>query len=405
MWNFVLPLLLIILWCPVTANAQSVKTDVISNVPRTVKRISSSVRAEEIAIFGFEFQRPYFGYEGPNFRPIDEEPSAGTRYFVRATLFRQEAIATAKFELVDESGLALRVLRLSKFSTSISDGDYVGFVQMPAQAFRIAVSGMDINGKPYRRVHKRTFQPTTNQPVSPELPPGLPPLEVEKVATALTIYEQQVMEKMDKASDKHPDGVIVMPRVHVSKIIYEPLLSDMGNQLGIRLNYDVIFSVDGDYAHSLDVSPDYDDLELRRLVKMNVAAEKITPMPEPPSYATPQIHVDLRTLIKYASMAQFKGGIAYHFTIDFVPDFIGQNDTNPKFCVNEEHYITKGSEQRVWEAMKANKASVKYWVVINKLDFAGETEQFFPPKTFYDSFIKEETVKCKSFKSFTSKSY
>ena len=61
-------------------------------------------RTAEIEFFSFEFERPYLGREGPNFTELEGEPSAGAQYLATAELFREDAVSTAKFELVDEDG-------------------------------------------------------------------------------------------------------------------------------------------------------------------------------------------------------------------------------------------------------------------------------------------------------------
>ena len=49
--------------------------------------------------------------------------------------------------------------------------------------------------------------------------------------------------------------------------------------------------------------------------------------------------------------------------------------------------------------MKASPAPVKYRVFINKMDWGGETEPFYPPKIFYDGFLREGAVKCKPYRN------
>ena len=113
--------------------------------------------------------------------------------------------------------------------------------------------------------------------------------------------------------------------------------------------------------------------------------EKIDPRPEPPSYATPDIHIDLNTLVKYGSEAWFKNAVLYHFSVDLVPNFVGQNASKRKFCVYEDQFKNSVESQRTWDAMKASPVPVKYRVFINKMDWGGETEAFYPPKIFFDA--------------------
>jgi hypothetical protein len=183
---------------------------------------------------------------------------------------------------------------MSKSDNSLDYGHYIGFAKVPSQPFRVAISGMGLESKRYRRVYANLFRPTNQPPVPPLLPPKLSRVEATRVANMLKYMEQQKIATMEKEEvSKHPDGVIVMPRVEVSNVTYETLRSEKDNRLGMRLRYDLRFSVDGNYAHDLYVFPFYEDDNARGLVNMEVINEKIDPRPEPPSYATPDDYVDL----------------------------------------------------------------------------------------------------------------
>jgi hypothetical protein len=365
-----------------------------------VERLASDPsRVNGVEFFSFEFQRPYFGREGPNFMRLNGQPSAGAQYFVKAELFRQEVVASAKFELLDEGGRVIQLLHMSKSDNSLDHGEYDGLVKVPAQPFRIVVSGRDLAGKRYRRVYADLFRPTNSPPAPPRLPLKLSPAEATKVAAMMKAFEQQAIANMEKEVSKHPDGVIVMPRVEVFNVTYESLVSEKHNRLGMRLRYDLRFSVAGDYAHSLQVFPSYKDDSVRGLVNMEVINEKIEPRPEPPSYATPDILVDLNTLVRYGTDASFKAAVVYHFSIDLVPNFVGQNANKTKFCVSEDQFKNSVESQRIWEALKVSPAPVKYRIFINKMDWGGETESFYPPGIFFDGFLKEGAVKCKPYKN------
>jgi hypothetical protein len=365
-----------------------------------VERLTSGPsRAGEIQLFSFEFQRPYFGREGPNFTRLDTQPSAGVQYLVKAELFRQEAVASAKFELVSERGRAIQLLHMWKSDNSLDNGQYVGFAKVPAQPFRVVVSGKDVDGKPYRRAYAQLFRPVNGPTAPPLVPPQLPKAEATKITAMLKAFEQQEIANLEKQVSKHGDGVIVMPRVTVSHITYEPFLSEKHNRLGMRLRYDLRFSVDGNYAHSLQVFPVYKDENVRGLVNMEVVNEKIEPKPEPPSYATPDIHVDLNTLVRYGSEAWFKAAVVYHFSIDLAPNFVGQNAKRTKFCVYEDQYTHSAESQRTWEAIKMSSVPIKYRIFINKMDWSGETKPFYPPRIFFEGFLKEGAAKCKPHKN------
>ncbi len=193
----------------------------------------------------------------------------------------------------------------------------------------------------------------------------------------------------------------VVPRSHrvavpeVDNVTYETLLSGKGEPLGMRLRYDLRFSSDGDYAHSLHVFPFYDETDLCSLVSMQVIGETVEPKPAPPSYAAPQIHVDMDALVKYGGEAWFKAGTVYRFTVDLVPNFVGQNATKTKFCVDEEQFKSSAVRGRAWRALKASAAPVRYRVFLNQLNDGGETEPFHPPATFFNGFLGDGAVSCK----------
>jgi hypothetical protein len=132
---------------------------------------------------------------------------------------------------------------------------------------------------------------------------------------------------------------------------------------------------------------------------MEVLSEEINPKPEPPSYATPQIHVDLNTLVKYGSEAWYKGGVVYHFTIKLVPDFVGQNADKTKFCVYEEQFKSNSKSLQLWQRMKQDSRPIAYRIFMYPLAWGGETEPFDPPKTYFDGFLKEGAVKCLPYKN------
>jgi hypothetical protein len=369
-----------------------------SELPRRVKKFPYNPRSAEIQLFSFEFQRPYLGYEGPNFTQLEGEPSAGAQYLATAELFREEAVSTAKFELVDQDGKVLQLLHFFKQDNSLENAHFFGSAKIPERPFRIAVSGIGVDGEQYRRVFERLFRPTRRPPAPPILP-GLAPGEAKRLAAALLEMEKEALAKLEERARKNPDGVIVMPRIEISNVTHESFVSERGNKLGIKLSYDIRFATDGDYAHSLQVFPFYEDDDMRGLIDMEVLSEEINPKPEPPSYATPQIHVDLNTLVKYGSEAWYKGGVVYHFTIKLVPDFVGQNADKTKFCVYEEQFKSNSKSLQLWQRMKQDSRPIAYRIFMYPLAWGGETEPFDPPKTYFDGFLKEGTVKCLPYKN------
>jgi hypothetical protein len=110
-----------------------------SEFSRRVKKFALNPRAAEIDFLCVEFERPYLGYEGPNFTELDGEPSAEAQYLATADLFGEAAISTAKFELVDQDGRVLQLLHFFKQDNSLENGRFFGSAKIPDLPFRIAV--------------------------------------------------------------------------------------------------------------------------------------------------------------------------------------------------------------------------------------------------------------------------
>ena len=365
-----------------------------SDLPRPVKKFSNNPRSAEIELFSFEFERPYLGREGPNFTELEGEPSAGAEYLATAELFREEAVSTAKFELVDEEGRTIEPLYFYKRDNSLEFAKFFGSAKIPDRPFRVAVGGIGIDGQQYRSVFERLFRPTRQAPARPILPGKLSPREARDIATMLKQMETEALAKLAERARKNPDGVIVMPRIEISNVTHQSFTSERGNKLGILLSYDMSFATDGDYAHSLQVFPFYEDDDMRGLINMQVISEEINPKPEPPSYATPEIYVDLKTLVSSGSEAFYKRGVVYHFTVKLVPDFVGENKDKTRFCVDEEEFKTNQKSQQLWQKMKQDPRPISYRIFMSQVAWGGETEPSDPPKIYYEGFLKDGAVKC-----------
>src|SRR5262245_12615692 len=69
-----------------------------------VREVTKPVDADTIEFVAFEFQRPGLFELSVHYTQIEEDPSVGVEYGVRASLGGEEAIATARFDVVDENG-------------------------------------------------------------------------------------------------------------------------------------------------------------------------------------------------------------------------------------------------------------------------------------------------------------
>jgi len=109
----------------------------------------------DIYFIGLEFVRKGGrpGHEGW-FR-IDGQPLAGRPATIRAS-FSAAGARTVEFYLASERGDPIRALQLQALD---SREEFLGSVDLPGMAFRMAVKGVDANGKQYQRFFAHLFHP------------------------------------------------------------------------------------------------------------------------------------------------------------------------------------------------------------------------------------------------------
>src|SRR5262249_34737391 len=199
-------------------------------------------RIDPVEFSRLSFLTFVFGREGPMDAPLRTPPVAGREYLVEADVFGIESAMTVRFELVDETGRSLQTLTMWKASDGSTDGEFYGFVTVPKQPFRAAVSGTDRTGVAFRSVLDTMFRPAANgPPEQPVLPTGLPANPTAQLQSMVAAYRQRLPARAAQGAAEQPDGVITLGRSVVSRISYEPLNSVTGSPIGVRLHYSIRF--------------------------------------------------------------------------------------------------------------------------------------------------------------------
>jgi len=101
--------------------------------------------------------------------PIPGQPVVGSSPIGLANLVGP--FSTASFRLVDQSGATLQPLALAQGDPDAAADQFVGSFSLPAVPFRVAVSGLDPNGKAYERLFPALFRAQT---VKVSLDPSTP---------------------------------------------------------------------------------------------------------------------------------------------------------------------------------------------------------------------------------------
>jgi hypothetical protein len=188
-WNLLLALIsLVLLLCleqsldPQTLTGVGQLTDPQASmgIMRPVKQRPIKPRSStEITFANFAIQQMFLSNH-PGMTEIKGEPTIGARFFARAWIYDWEAIATAKFEAVDENGNFIQKILINRETGANGDSDFYGVIKIPDRPFRVVMSGEGWDGKTFTRTFERLFKPTTHHQNAILIPPGGSPVDETK---------------------------------------------------------------------------------------------------------------------------------------------------------------------------------------------------------------------------------
>lgn len=325
----------------------------------------------------------------PGHSEIKGEPTKGFRYSVRARLYGEDAITTAKFEAIDVAGNVIQRILIQRQPGPSGDSDFYGVMKVPDRPFRVVLSGEAIDGKSYRLVFKRLFKPTLRRK-SPIIIPGSRNMPAAEAKRMRELLDERLMKAMDKEEDelrRQGAEMIVMPRTRVSNVMYAPYLSKTGRPLGLRITYDVEFSQDGYYNPELQLFLDYQKSEWRGRIDMYPLTGSIEP--QPAETGSPQIQPHM---LSYGAGYLYRAGTTYHFTAEWVPDYITHN--KEKLCIDSQKYKYDPPMQVAFTEILASNVPTKYSVHVANTAFYGEIEAQPAQSTLLKSYMAEGAKDC-----------
>jgi hypothetical protein len=369
------PLLLCLVLGGVEAHAQNYRGEAVPVVER----------ANAVELSRLRFLTFAFGHEGPMDTPLKTPPVSGRQYFVEADVFGIASAANIRFELVDTGNRTLQTLTLWKASDASDDGEFYGFITVPNQPFRVAVSGTGIGGGAFRSVLNTIFQPS---PTGPDeqfvLPPGISADQSAQLERIVAGYRRELQRRALQAAADHPGGVINLTRAVVSRIVYEPLTATSGATIGMRLRYSMQFPSRQTIVAVPLVFPVYAQTDWRGVVEMKPLRGTITPAPQMVGVQS------MQDVIVYKGAATYQAGTTYNFVLDLVPDYILEGTQTGRFCINEQKFTNRS----VWDALKSSSAPAPYSVSISDTETHASIPAFFPQRTFYESFANGGAFDC-----------
>jgi hypothetical protein len=348
---------------------------------------SRAPRPAEIGITGVEFKDLRWGHEGPDYFTTKRAPKRGAREIAEASVFGQDAIAMIRFELIDEAGQLLAVAPAVRTLSGVDDGEYSLRAPIPSQPFRFRISGRDVSGKPFARLHRRLFRPGEEAPPVPQLPAGFPPVQAAHLEKLMASTNAQMDAMFDAALRTDAEGWLRIPRTEVVDAGYELLAGSGGHAIGLRVHLGVRFGAAGPYTVRPHVFPLYANADWRGSVTMKVLDGEVTPTPQNTAADS------LADVIRFGGAAQYQADVLYRFQFDLVPGYVIRNKAGTRYCLYMDEFRVSG-RLPLWNTIAAGTAPVRYRVDLSGLGFNADTEPMAPQRTFYEGFLSEGAPDC-----------
>jgi hypothetical protein len=377
---------------PAIAGGLSLQQPVADN-PRPV-RVLKQPGVQDIEFVRFEFQEPALYHLRVHYGEIDGEPRTGEKYGVAASIGGEEAIASVSFDAIDGSGRMIQRVPMAR-TREHGYSEFLGLMEVPAQPFRIVMSGEGVDGRTFRLVYARLFNPmdVAKAPSRPHRDmPGDMAAAFEQMLAELA---PETIAKREALVAGNAGGQIVMPQMQVSALSYAPLLSPSGRPIGVRVTYDVTFSEHGEYSPHLFVSPVEKGDILIDTNPMNVVKSRITPVPgELQGVKYEYMYKTARSEHRHVAVFLYQPGTVYKFEVELVPNFIGFERDNVTPCFAGKDFQLKWNGQDRLALRLEAPEPAKYRLSIDTAGVKGVLENFYSERTFHQTFIAEGLRNC-----------
>ncbi|HKQ91936.1 MAG TPA: hypothetical protein VJZ77_14685 [Blastocatellia bacterium] len=298
-------------------------------------------------------------------------------------------IDTIEFRLIDEQGELIAPIKFRQSDYSIPY-NFTLLLDTPDRPFRVSARGRDSSGKGFQRVIGWLIRPQTSDQAGAATPrtEGAPG-EGDNPAQTWTPQEwnQNVVE-----------GEYKVIRAEVVSWSDEPLLSEKGNPIGIRLKYSVRFPVDGSYSPFPSLYPERASRGFTGALGMRVHKGSVEPEPDGSQKSNQWI---------FGGRGTFKADVVYNFSVDLVPNYVFFNEQKGAFCLQTKAYVQPGGigspgghpglrERFEREVMSETK--LRYRLSISGIDLDGRqsllTERSYAPIVWHQSYRREGAVDC-----------
>jgi hypothetical protein len=303
-------------------------------------------------------------------------------------------IDTIEFRLIDEQGELIAPIKFRQSDFSIPY-NFTLLLDTPDRPFRVSARGRDTSGKSFQRVIGWLIRPQASDPSGAGTGTGAggtprtegAPAEGDNQAWAPQEWNQNVVE-----------GEYRVIRAEIVSWSDDPLLSEKGNPIGIRLKYSVRFPVDGSYSPFPSLYPERAGHGFTGALGMRVHKGSVEPEPDGAQKSSQWI---------FGGRGTFKAGVVYNFSVDLVPNYVFFNEQKGAFCLQTKAYVQPGGPgapgghpglRERFEREVMSETKIRYHLSISGVDLDGRqpllTERSYTPNAWYQSYRREGAVDC-----------
>jgi hypothetical protein len=302
-------------------------------------------------------------------------------------------IDTIEFRLIDEQGELIAPIKFRQSDYSIPY-NFTLLLDTPDRPFRVAARGRDTSGKSFQRVIGWLIRPQASEaPIAGAIAGSNPRTE-----GAQAQEENQAQGWAPQEWNQNVvEGEYKVIRAQILSWSDEPLLSEKGNPIGIRLKYSIRFPVDGSYSPFPSLYPDRASRGFTGALGMRVHKGFVEPEPDGAQKSSQWL---------FGGRGTFKAGVAYNFSVDLLPTYIFFNEQKGSFCMQTKPYIQSGGSagpaghpglRERFEREVMSDTKIRYRISISGIDLDGQpvlTERAYAPNSWYQSYRREGAVDC-----------
>lgn len=281
-------------------------------------------------------------------------------------------IEVLEFQAISEQGELIAPLKIRQSDYS-NPYNFTLLLETPDQPFRIRARGRDTNGKAFQRVFFWLVRPAAAEAISSQ--PDVPGAAV--ASQPVTDWDKNAVA-----------GEYKIVRAQITNWSDEPLLSEKGSPIGVRVKYSIRFPVDGQYSPYPQAFPERITNTYTGAMNLRLYSSHIEPLPD--GLQSPQ-------QMFFSGRPTFKAGIVYNLTVDMVPGYANYNEQKKSFCLATRSYSQQGIRER-FEREVTSESKVRFRLSFSGTDLEGRTpvltENTYAPGIWHRSFLKDGVAEC-----------